>query len=348
MARNSSGESKATATINDVARIAGVSKRTVSRVLNDSQSVNKATREKILSVIESLDYSPSKQARGLASSRSYLLGILYDEPNAIVIHSVQRGVLSVCSSLGYELVVHPISHESPTLVTEVLKFVTRSSLDGLVIMPPISSNEELIAALRDKGIKYVRMAARVVDSTEHLVISDDRAAMQQVADLFQQKAVTHPAIIRGPDDRMASEERYEGLMAALSERGISLSPDYIADGNFSYDSGVVAAQKLLAQTPRPDAIFASNDQMAIAAIHVAEDAGIAVPDELIVVGYDDEPMASRLRPSLTTLQRDNSGMASAAALKLVANIAGKVDDAQSIQTLFTPQLVTRQSSDRRG
>ena len=93
MARTGSDESKATATINDVARIAGVSKRTVSRVLNDSQSVNKATREKILSIIESLDYSPSKQARGLASSRSYLLGILYDEPNAIVIHSVNAMVI---------------------------------------------------------------------------------------------------------------------------------------------------------------------------------------------------------------------------------------------------------------
>ncbi len=339
-------ERKGMATINDVARIAGVSKRTVSRVINNSPKVNPETRENILKIIQELNYSPSKQARGLASSRSYLVGLLYDDPNAVVIHSVQRGVLQACTEFGYELVVHPIEHNSENIGADVLRFVQRSNLDGLIIMAPISSNEQLIDALRKESIEYVRMAPKEIDSTDCMIVSCDRQAMNQVADLFVKRQCRRPAIIRGPANRIVTRERFEGLIDALKKRNLMIDEAHIAEGDFSFESGLVAAKKLLGTVDRPDAIFASNDQMAIATIHVAEDLGIKVPQDLLVVGYDDEPMASRLRPTLTTLQRPNTEMARCAALKLIANINNEPAGNKNIETFFIPQLIERNSTNR--
>lgn len=333
---------KGSITINDVARLAGVSKRTVSRVINNAATVNAETRAKIQAIIDQYDYSPSKQARGLASSRSYLVGMLSDDPNAIVIHSVQRGVISSLSPLGYELVVHPLAHRDPKLIDDVIKFVNRSNLDGLVILPPISMNIELLSRLKNEGIKYVALAAREVDENiQHCVVSSDREAMEQVADLFVKTGVNRPAFLAGPKDRLSTIERQAGLIDSLAKNGMVIAKDDFADGDFSYTSGLHAAKKLLTKKERPDAIFACNDQMAIATIHVAQDLGIDVPNQLQVVGYDDEPMAARLRPGLTTLQRANIDMAMAAGQKIIALIQGEECKAE---TYFTPRLIVRDST----
>lgn len=331
-------------TINDVARIAGVSKRTVSRVINNSPLVGAATRENILRVIAELNYAPSKQARGLASSRSYLLGLIYDEPNAVVIYSVQKGILSVCADHGYEMVVHPSDYQSDALVPEVLDFVQRSKLDGLIIMPPISNNEALVAALRNANIDYVRMSVKTEDVTESVIISDDRSAMRQVAEMFVSEGRRDVGVVQGPAHRLASAERFEGLQSALADLGVKINPDNISMGDFSYESGMRCAQELLNKTPRPNAIFASNDQMAVAVIHAAQDMGLNVPGDLLVVGYDDDPIGACLRPSLSTLQRPNAEMARAAALKLIAAITDDAKILQDLPTVFTPQLICRQST----
>jgi len=177
-------KSKGAITINDVARLAGVSKRTVSRVINHSATVNAETRAKIQAIIDQYDYAPSKQARGLASSRSYLVGMLSDDPNSIVIHSIQRGAISALSPIGYELVVHPLNHLAKDIVDNVLKFVARSNLDGLLILPPISMNTELLQALKANDIKFVALTAREVDDIAYCVVSSDRIAMQQVAECW--------------------------------------------------------------------------------------------------------------------------------------------------------------------
>ncbi len=333
-----------TATINDVARLAGVSKRTISRVINNSPSVSVDTREKIQKIIDELGYAPNKQARGLASSRSYLLGLLYDDPNAIVIHSVQKGILSACAIHGYELVVHPIDYQSNDLVPEILNFVTRSSLDGVIIMPPISANNDLIKSLQDRNIPYVRLAAKAIDEPDKMVVSDDRSAMREVADLFYEAGCVDVGFILGPPHRLASAERFEGMELCLKSHGLSINPKFIMEGDFSYESGLVCAEALLTGKSRPDAIFASNDQMAIAVIHKAEDLGIRIPEDLLVVGYDDEPMSGRLRPSLTTLQRPNAEMAKAAALKLISAASNNEQPLDGLPTVFTPQLVHRQST----
>ena len=335
---------RSNATINDVARLAGVSKRTVSRVLNNSLKVNPATREKIEKIIQELNYAPSKQARGLASSRSYLLGLVYDDPNAVVIHSVQKGILSVCAKHGYEMVVHPIDYQSENLVSDLLNFVSRSKLDGLIIMPPISSNQVLADKLIELGIPYVRIAGKGLDKSERVVVSDDRFAMQQVANLLIRSQRKVVGVVLGPSHRLASIERYEGLREALKSSGLRILKKHVAEGDFTYYSGLQGGRKLLSEDPRPDAIFASNDQMAVGVIHAAQDLGLRVPEDLIVIGYDDEPMSARLRPSLSTLQRPNYEMARTAALKLIAAITDNQQILEELPTVFIPKLICRQSS----
>ncbi|TXS96084.1 LacI family transcriptional regulator [Parahaliea maris] len=331
-------------TINDVARIAGVSKRTVSRVLNDSPKVNQKTREQIQKVIKQLKYVPSPQARGLASSRSYMLGLLYDDPNALFIHAVQRGILSVCVAEGYELVVHPCDHLARNLVSGVKKFITRSKLDGVVILPPLSANEKLAAALDAEGFHYVRLAALPVDRPERIVISDDRAVMVDLARHFAELGHRDIAMITGPKYRLASEVRFEGFRQGLEDLGLDLPPDNIVEGDFTYESGIDAGMRLLDRPEPPTAIFASNDEMAAGVIHAAWQLGIKVPQQLSVAGYDDSPLASKIVPPLTTFRRHNERMAALAVKKLLASIAGRPDEASELTHEFAPELILRQSS----
>ena len=140
-------------TINDVARLSGVSKRTVSRVINGASNVGKATREKIDQVISELNFSPDKQARGLAANRSYLLGLIYDNPDAMFIDQVQRGVLKICSDKGYELVVHPCTYRNSDFIDDCSNFVKRSNIDGVIILAPVSESKELASSLRESEYK---------------------------------------------------------------------------------------------------------------------------------------------------------------------------------------------------
>lgn len=331
-------------TINDVARIAGVSKRTVSRVLNESPKVNQQTREVIQRVIKQLKYVPSPQARGLASSRSYMLGLLYDDPNALFIHAIQRGILNVCVVEGYELVVHPCDHRSRTLVAGVRKFITRSKLDGVVILPPLSANDKLAAALDAEGFHYVRLAALPVDRPERMVVSDDKSVMADLARHFAALGHRDVAMITGPKYRLASEVRLDGFRDGLVELGLSLPASNIVEGDFSYESGIERGRELLTRKHPPTAIFASNDEMAAGVIHAAWELGVQVPRDVSVAGYDDSPLASKIVPPLTTFHRQNETMAALAVKKLLANIAGRPGDAAEFPSAFSPELIVRQST----
>jgi LacI family transcriptional regulator len=336
--------SGAVATINDVARHAGVSKRTVSRVLNESSNVNETTRQRILEVIKELDYSPSAMAQGLASRRSYLIGMLFDDPNAAVIHSIQKGALKACAQHGYALVVKPIDFRSEDLIEEVIKFVRRSKLEGLIILPPISNNDELANALIQNNIGYVRIGAKIIDDPSRMLISQDRLAMQQVVDTFVQAGRSNIAIVAGPQERLASSERLEGLQSALALHGLALPSHYIVQGNFTYESGFECADALFDLELPPNAIFASNDQMAIGLIHKAQDRGVRVPEDVMVIGYDNDPMSARLRPGLSTLARPNELMAESAALRLIQNASSDQAAAPPEFDSFLPTLIHRQST----
>lgn len=331
------------ATIDDVARLADVSIRTVSRVINDSPKVGQATRAKIKQIIEDLNYHPNTQARGLAARRSYLLGMIYDNPDALYINDVQRGVLSVCRESGYELVVHPCDMHSDTLTEEAVSFVNRSKLDGVIILPPISENNDLAGALAKNNVNYVRLASVPLDKAEHVVISNERSATAAMAEYLVGLGHCRIGYIAGPKGMKSTRERLEGFCDALEKHGCKLETEMIARGAYTFESGIECARMLLANPNRPTAIFASNDEMAVGAITAAQEMGLKIPDDLSIAGFDDSILASRITPRLTTIRRPVMQMARKATVKLIAAVDGREEDACRGVTLV-PSLVTRDST----
>lgn len=331
-------------TINDVAREAGVSKRTVSRVINGSTNVGPKTLKLIQSVIDRLDYSPDKQARGLASSRSFLLGLIYDNPDALYIDQVQRGVLDICSKKGYELVVHPCKYQSKDLVQNCLSFIRRSNIDGVIVLPPVSESKELAAALREGEHCYVRMASVDLDDHTNIVVSDERAAMSEMARYIVSLGHKKIGFISGPRHYYSSIERLEGFKNSLTQLGIELPESSVIEGVNSYQSGMDGAMKLLQQENRPTAIFANNDEMAAGVLKIAVQLGIRVPEQLSIAGFDDNLLASRIIPSLTTIQRPVGAMASLAAHKIIQSIEKNIVESADNAFLVKPHLIIREST----
>ena len=337
-------------TINDIAKQAGVSKRTVSRVINGAVNVNPATREKIAAIIQQAGFSPDKKARGLAANRSYLLGIIYDNSGTYYIDQVQRGVLDISIDKGYELIVHPCAKQSDNYVANCVQFVQRSHVDGVIVLPPVSECQALFDAFTAHGYHYVRMASIALDTPANMVVSDDRGALQALARYLVSVQLTQIAIITGPANYSSTTERLEGFVQTLHSLGIDIAPQWIIEGDNTYESGLECGHALLTQNPLPQVIFANNDDMAVGVINAAYALNIAVPDRVSVVGFDDNQLAARIVPSLTTVRRPVAAMASLAARKLIAQIEqapeSETPDSAQSETAYTPQLIVRNSTPR--
>lgn len=340
---NTSATSDGPSTITDIARLSGVSKRTVSRVINGSPKVGRATRERVQSVIDEMGYRPNAQARGLAARRSYLLGLIYDNPDALYIDQVQRGVLSVCRELGYELVVHPCDLSSPALTAEAVGFVSRSKLDGVIILPPVSENNDLAGALASAHAPYVRLASIALDTADRVVISNERSAVAAMAEYLVSLGHRRIGYITGPEGRKSTRERFEGFCDALQRHGCAPHGEMIVRGAYTFESGIEGARALLSLATRPTAIFASNDEMAAGVIQTAKEMGVNVPEDLSVAGFDDSMLATRIRPTLTTIRRPVLEMARLATSKLIASIDGREDEAR-VGVFLDPLLVIRDST----
>jgi LacI family transcriptional regulator len=331
-------------TINDIARLANVSKKTVSRVINESPFVREETRSRINEIIRSTGFSPDPQARGLAFRRSYLIGLVYDNPNAPYVINVQEGALAALRKVGYELVVHPCDRTSPEFLNDIRQLVSRQKLDGMVILPPVSENPMLAELLRDLHCPYIRIISATLDDPGNLVQSMDRQSAAEVAEHLAKLGHTRIAMIIGPATYRSSQERLEGFSEALAERGLALSPDYIAQGLYTFESGAACAEMLLSRTPRPTAIFAGNDETAAGVYRTAYLRGLRIPHDLTIIGFDDSPLASRLCPSLTTMHQPIRDMGRMAAEKLIAKIS-RTGPVSQATTVF-PHLVVRESSGR--
>jgi len=332
-----------TPTINDVADRAGVSKRTVSRVLNNSDKVNAATRTRVQQVIDELNFTPSSQARGLAARRSYLLGLIYDVPT-LFINEVQKGILSVCTDEGYDIVVHPCEFGSEHLVDDVQRFVRRSKVDGIIMLPPVSEITELVEAIEAWGIPYVRFSSELSATPWRLVVTNYGPAVTDMTNHLVELGHRDIGFISGPRDNVSSQKRQQAFVEALAQHGLTLRSEFVAEGEFTYESGVRAARELLSKKERPTAIFAANDEMAFGVMNVANALGIAVPGDLSVVGFDGTRFATFVIPSLSTIHRPSREMAGLGARKLLGFINGGVEAARSFESMVSPTFVPREST----
>lgn len=318
-------------TIADVAARAGVSIRTVSRVLNRSPLVNAATREQVEAVIAGLNFRPSARARGLATGRSFLLGLVHNDRNALVLDPLQRGMVGAAAARGYELVVHPVAATTGDPAADVLDFVGRSRVDGVVVVPPVSGVPGMAEALAGAGVPAVALSSVALSGYDAVLISDERGAARAVADHLVALGHRRIALLSGPGSAHSARERRVGLVDGLAAHGLTLAGE--AEGDYGFDAGVAAAQALLAADPRPSAIFAANDVMAAAVLKVAAGMALAVPGDLSVIGFDGSILARMLTPALTTVHRPIADMADAVTRRLIDRIEGVADDAPLTATL---------------
>lgn len=328
-------------TINDVARIAGVSKKTVSRVINRSPLLNDDTRRKVETVIGELGYIPNPQARGLALRRNFLIGLVHDNPNAQTVMNVQAGMLEALHGSEFEMVVRPLDRGSATMLDDLRHFLERQRLFGVLLMPPISENDSIARLCAEIGCRYVRMGSAMLDDASHMVASNDREAVRTAVEYLIEQGHRRIGLVAGPHGFRSAHERREGFQEALDAAGIALPRSMVADGNYTFDSGRVAADRLLDVMPRPTAIFSSNDEMAAGVMHAAMERGLQIPRDLSIIGFDDTPVAAHVWPPLTTVRWPSVSMARSAALKLLAGVDGSDPVEEPSQFLST--LIRRAS-----
>ena len=326
------------ATINDIARLAGVSKKTVSRIINRSPLVRADTREKVEALMREVGYTPDPMARGLAFRRAFLIGMVYDNPTAQYIVDMQYGALDALRGSGFELVVHPCDSRSPDYVAGVRRFVQQQKLHGVMLVPRVSEDQALCDMLNEIGCRYARIAAVSLDGPEKMVVTHDRDGAAEVADYLQSLGHRDVAMITGPAAYRSAIERTEGFVSALQRRGIELPKSRLVEGGYTFESGLAAAEKLLSAKRPPTAIFCGNDEMAAGVYRVALRAGIQIPKQLSVVGYDDSTLASRLWPPLTSVRRDTRDTGRMAAAMLL-----QPESASRPLASVRPHLVIRDS-----
>lgn len=310
------------ATINDVARLARVSKKTVSRVINNSPSVRNETREQVNDIIARIGFRPDPQARGLAFRRSFLFGLIYDNPNAQYIVNIQSGALDRMRGTGFELVVHPCDKESDDFLEEIREFVELQRLAGVILLPPIAENRALLAVLEDLDVPYVRITAMHGAENDPpilspQVVSRDRHGCMLAAEHLLALGHKRIGFVTGPAGYASARERRQGFNEGLSKKGLAIDPALEVEGAYSFESGLEAGLALLDRPDRPTAIFASNDEMAIGVYRAAFRLGLHIPDDLSVIGFDDTPAAERVQPPLTTVRLPIRDMGRAAAETLI-------------------------------
>ncbi len=330
--------------INDVAKHAGVSIKTVSRVMNNEPSVRQSTRDKVLESVNALSYRPNSAARNLAATKSYTIAYIYDNPNAYYVIDMQNGILSECRKQGYELLIHPCNAKDPTIVSQLGAMIKVAQLAGVVLTPPFSEMPVLVDALKAQDIKFVRVLSgnQSPDPAFPCVMVDDHQAAFNITEHLIQLGHTDIAFIAGGKEHKSTFERLAGFKAALAENDIAVNPDFIIDGEYSFDSGVSGAQQLLGLSKKPSAIFSCNDEIAAGALFASRLENISIPEQLSIVGFENSPFSRQTWPKLTTADQPNSEIAQRATQLLITSIRNKQEDALS--NTFVPALITRDSS----
>jgi LacI family transcriptional regulator len=331
-------------TIKDVAARAGVSPKTVSRVINGEQHVRPEIRDNVLRIVAELDYRPNPFARSLSSSRSYLLGLFLDDPASGYAADVQLGALMRSRQRSYHLVVEPVDLASPHWIAEIEQSIRALRLDGAILTPPICDNAALLDMLEAAGLPYVRISPRGEFERSGMVEMDDFAAASEMTRHLL--ALGHRSIgfIRGDPKHSASRKRYEGFCATMAAGGVTVDDRYVSQGDFSFRSALAPATALLSAAERPTAVFASNDDMALGVLVTAMKLDVAVPEQLSIAGFDDAPTARAAWPPLSTIRQPKSEMAASAVDILVdPGYRSSMTDAQ-FRRLLPYELIVRGST----
>lgn len=310
-------------TIEDVARAAGVSAMTVSRVMNGGKNVRDSTRAAVLEAVQKLNYSPNTAARSLAAGEATHIGLLYANPSAAYLSQFLIGALEAARRAGCHLVIESCESDDADEQAEVTRRFATSDVEGVILPPPLSEAQPIMAELNAIGIPVVTVAMGLPQEDSLNVRIDDYAAAAEMTRHLISLGHDNIGFIRGHPNHIASHDRARGFQDALQEAGLDPDAAPIEQGYFTYRSGLTATERLLARDDPPSAIFASNDDMAAAAISVAHRRGLLVPGDLSIAGFDDTSLATTVWPELTTVKQPISAMAEAALELLLADLRNR-------------------------
>jgi LacI family transcriptional regulator len=314
---------------------------TVSRVINGQSGVGAETRAAVQEAVRALGYTPNVAARTLVTAAEPKIGVIYSNPSAAFMSDFLIGVFEEASARGVRLVLLKGQGGKPPAEAQ-LKELAASGVSGFIVTPPLGEAPAMLELLAETGLPMAAVGAHAIENAICVRIDDRRAAYEMTRHLID-LGHRHLGFIVGNPDQAASAERLAGFHAAVREaRDVRTS---IAQGDFSFASGLAAAEQLLDATPMPSAIFASNDDMAAAVVSVAHRRQLDVPQALTVVGFDDTPAAVMLWPPLTTVHQPVRDLASEALRLLVAEIAaGGGPPATRPDRVLEHTIVKRQST----
>ncbi len=326
----------------DVALLAGVSRMTVSRVINNGAKVQEATRVAVLAAIRELNFEPNQAARNLVMAGELRIGVVYSNPSAAFMSDFLIGVFEEATSAGARLILaRGDTGQAPSL--KDLRNLLGAGVHGVVLAPPLGESAVVRDIFRAAKLPVAVVAAGAPQTDAINVRIDDRQASRAMAEHLLNLGHRRIGFIAGNPEQSASAERIAGAQAAIDAvEGATLMPTY---GAFTYESGLRAAEQLLDADPAPTAIFASNDDMAAAAVSVAHRRHLEVPRDLTVVGFDDTTVATTLWPPLTTIRQPVRQMAAVALDRLIRALRSDDPLAEaSTDHVLGHALIERQST----
>ncbi len=335
-------------TIFDVAKVAGVSIKTVSRVVNHEPNVRASTRARVEKAIVELKYRPDQSARNLASPRSHLIGLVYDDPAAYDMPSggyildLQQGALKACRAAFSELLIHPCDFRKKEVVVELKSLIEETRPAGIIVAAPLSNMQKIVHAIETTGTPCVRLSSGEDNGKHSSVSTNDREVCAEMTCYLAGLGHKRIAFITGDPDHAAVANRFLGYQDGLRESDLKFSERLVAAGDNSFGSGEACAAKLLKREKPPTAIFAANDDMAAGVIRAANRLGIDVPGQLSVAGFDDTALARLVDPALTTIRQPLVRMAERAALMLARG--NDVDSGRNGQECIPASMKVREST----
>jgi LacI family transcriptional regulator len=340
---------KRNATIDDVARAAGVARVTVSRVLNNGTNVRPETRERVRRAVEELGFSVNQQARALASGMARQIMLIHAhspelEPNSYYNAGLELGALRGCSSLGFDLVTRAVDPGEPNRFRQLASILDREKPTGIILSPPLSDDLEFIQTAQATGVHVVAVSAgEEARSTVSAVGIDERAGGRAIGRHLTGLGHKRIGFIKGPPEHRAAALRFDGFIDSLREAGISDEP-WSTTGDFTFKSGVDAAERLIGQSVKITAVACANDDMAAGAMLALHRAGLEIPGQISVTGFDDTPMSEIVWPPLTTIRQPIKDLTEHAVHLLVENHSNG-----GIRYDALPfELVIRESTSRPG
>jgi LacI family transcriptional regulator len=329
-----------TVTIKDVAREAEVSVATVSRALNGHDNVAESVRKQVLEIAGRLRYQPHAAARSLSSRRTQTIGVVLPDLHGEFFSELIRGIDAVARARHQHLLVSSY-HGDPQEQGEALRAM-RGRVDGLLVLSPYASQPGFLTDNLPQGLPVVLVNTQLPDSGYAALSVDNYGGATAMTDHLVDTGHRRIAFIGGPEDNFDARERLRGYRDALARRLPNEKP-WELTGDFGEASGYEAGKHMLAARQRPDAVFAANDMMALGCLYAFNEAGLRVPDDIALAGFDDIPLARFVHPTLTTMRVNIAELGGRAMTRLLDTINTDREPSASVQRLTT-ELIVRQSS----